>query len=132
MSNTCPPNLRYTKDHEWILVESDGTGVAGITDHAQDALGDIVFVDLPKVGAACQAGKVFGTVESVKAVSDLYAPASGEVIECNGDLRDSPETVNEDPYGKGWLIKIKLSQPSEVDKLMNAEEYAAYAAQEHS
>ncbi len=131
MSNNCPANLRYTKDHEWILVQGD-TGTAGITDHAQDALGDIVFVDLPKVGAACHAGKVFGTVESVKAVSDLFSPASGEVIELNETLKDQPELVNEDPYGKGWLIKIRLSQPSEVDQLMNAEEYAAHAAQEHS
>jgi glycine cleavage system H protein len=131
MSNNTPPNLRYTKDHEWILVEGE-TGTAGITDHAQDALGDIVFVDVPKVGTACHAGKVFGTVESVKAVSDLFSPASGEVIEVNETLKDQPELVNEDPYGKGWLIKLKLSNPSEVDALMSAEEYAAYAAQEHS
>jgi glycine cleavage system H protein len=131
MSNICPPNLRYTKDHEWILVEGD-TGTVGITDHAQDALGDIVFVDLPKVGTACQAGKIFGTVESVKAVSDLFSPASGDVTELNDTLKDQPEAVNEDPYGKGWLMKIRLSKPSEVDALMNAEDYSAYAAQEHS
>ena len=131
MSNNCPPNLRYTKDHEWILVQGD-TGTVGITDHAQDALGDIVFVDAPKVGTACHAGKVFGTVESVKAVSDLFSPASGDVIELNDTLKDQPELVNEDPYDKGWLIKLRLSKPSEVDQLMNAEEYAAYAAQEHS
>ncbi len=131
MSNKTPPNLRYTKDHEWILVDGS-TGTIGITDHAQDALGDIVFVDAPKTGTPVQAGKVFGTVESVKAVSDLFSPASGEVTEVNDTLKDSPESVNEDPYGKGWLIKIKLSDKSEVDALMTADQYSAYAAQEHS
>lgn len=124
-----PPNLRYTKDHEWILVDGQ-TGVIGITEHAQEALGDIVFVDAPATGTAVTGGKVFGTVESVKAVSDLFSPASGEVTDRNEELKDQPELVNSDPYGKGWLIKIKLAKPSEVDALMTAEQYTEYVASE--
>ena len=129
MSTNVPANLRYTKDHEWILVDGP-TGLVGITDHAQEALGDIVFVDLPPVGTGCKAHSVFGTVESVKAVSDLFAPASGEIVELNETLKDQPELVNSDPYGKGWLIKVTLSNPSEAGKLMSADEYAAYVAAE--
>lgn len=124
-----PPNYRYTKEHEWIAVEGN-TGTVGITDHAQSSLGDIVYVDLPQSGVACQAMKAFGTVESVKAVSELYSPASGEVIETNDALKDSPELLNQDPHGKAWLIKIRLTNPAEVGALMSADEYAAYAAAE--
>ncbi len=131
MSNNVPANLRYTKDHEWILADG-GKGTIGITDHAQEALGDIVFVDLPPVGTECKAHSVFGTVESVKAVSDLFAPASGEITELNETLKDQPELVNTDPYDKGWLIKITLSNAGELAKLMSADEYAAYVAAEAS
>ena len=103
-----PENFRYTKEHEWVLVEGD-TGTVGITDHAQEELGDIVYVDLPKVGHAVEQGKSLGSVESVKAVSDIYSPVSGEVIEVNEALADAPEKLNEDPHGAGWLVKIKLS-----------------------
>jgi glycine cleavage system H protein len=125
MSTKVLPNLRYTKDHEWILAEGD-TGLVGITDHAQEALGDIVFVDLPPVGTECKSHSVFGTVESVKAVSDLFAPASGEILALNDTLKDQPELVNSDPYGAGWLIKVKLSNPGEVAKLMTSDEYQVY------
>src|SRR5258708_2065089 len=131
MSNNVPANLRYTKDHEWILADG-GQGTIGITDHAQEALGDIVFVDLPPVATECKAQSVFGTVESVKAVSDLFAPASGEITELNETLKDQPELVNTDPYGKGWLIKITLSNAGELAKLMSADEYAAYVVAEAS
>lgn len=124
-----PPNYRYTKEHEWIAVEGN-TGTVGITDHAQSSLGDIVYVDLPQAGVACQAMKAFGTVESVKAVSELYSPASGEVIETNDALKDSPELLNQDPHGKAWLIKIRLTNAAELGALMSADEYAAYAAAE--
>src|ERR1700753_2604054 len=102
-----PENFRYTKEHEWILVEGD-TATIGITDHAQEELGDIVYVDLPKVGAAIEQGKSLGSVESVKAVSDVYSPVSGEVTETNQLLVDSPEKLNEDPHGAAWLVKLKL------------------------
>ncbi len=124
-----PSNYRYTKEHEWISVDG-GTGTVGITDHAQSSLGDIVYVDLPAAGTACQAMKAFGTVESVKAVSDLYSPASGEVLETNDALKDSPELLNQDPHGKAWLIKIRLTNDAELSVLMSADEYASYAAAE--
>ncbi|HWP34089.1 MAG TPA: glycine cleavage system protein GcvH [Thermodesulfobacteriota bacterium] len=124
-----PENLRYTRDHEWIRVEGP-VGVVGITDHAQDALGDIVFVELPEVGAEVQAGRPFGVVESVKAVSDLYAPASGRVVEVNAELPKQPELVNKDPYGAAWMIKIELADPREVERLMTAAEYEAFVKQE--
>ncbi len=120
-----PDNYRYTKEHEWVLADGD-TGTIGITDHAQSELGDIVFVDLPKVGATIEQGKTFGSVESVKAVSDLYAPVTGEVIEVNGDLNAKPEALNSDPHGAAWLIKVKISQPAEVDGLLSAADYQAY------
>jgi glycine cleavage system H protein len=122
-----PNDRKYTKEHEWI--KSDGT--IGITHHAQDSLGDIVFVDLPKVGAAVTAGKTFGTVESVKAVSDLFAPASGSVTDVNGDLATAPENVNKDAHG-AWMIKIALSNPSELDSLLSADDYDKYIAEEGS
>ncbi|MBM7704570.1 glycine cleavage system protein GcvH [Metabacillus iocasae] len=117
-----PKELRYSEEHEWVKVEGDVVRV-GITDFAQSELGDIVFVELPEVGATVQADEPFGSVESVKTVSELYAPISGEVVEVNEDLDDSPEHVNESPYEKAWMIVIKPSDTSEVDKLMTAEEY---------
>ena len=120
-----PDNLRYTKEHEWVRVEGDA-GVVGITDHAQKELGDIVYVDLPKLGAVIEAGKSLGSVESVKAVSDIYAPVSGEVIEVNGLLTPSPEKLNEDPHGEAWLVKMKLSALEEINKLMSAADYQKY------
>ncbi len=120
-----PENYKYTKEHEWILVEGD-TGTIGITDHAQHELGDIVYVDLPKAGTAVDQGKALGSVESVKAVSDIYSPVTGEVIESNGDLTSAPEKLNADPHGAAWLVKIKLSNPAELDGLLSAADYQAY------
>ena len=122
---TYPENLKYTKEHEWVLVEGD-KGTIGITDHAQSELGDIVFVDLPKVGAAIAKGQTFGSVESVKAVSDIYAPISGEVLEINDALATAPEKLNADPHGAAWLIKVKLSQPAEINDLLAAADYQKY------
>jgi glycine cleavage system H protein len=124
-----PENLRYTKEHEWVRVEGD-TGTIGITDHAQQELGDIVYVDLPKVGTRLEQGKTAGSVESVKAVSDIYAPVTGEVTEINQALADAPEKLNADPHGEAWLIKIKLSAPGELEKLMSAAEYQTYIGAE--
>jgi glycine cleavage system H protein len=126
-----PDNLRYTKEHEWVLVEGN-IGTIGITFHAQKELGDIVYVDLPKPGAVLQQGKTIGSVESVKAVSDIFTPVSGEVAEVNGTLAESPEILNKDPYGAGWLVKIKLSEPGEAGKLLTAAEYQAYVGTESS
>jgi glycine cleavage system H protein len=122
-------NYRYTKEHEWVLVEGD-TGTIGITNHAQDELGDIVYVDLPKVGTAIEQGKSLGSVESVKAVSDVYCPVSGEVTEINASLTDKPELLNSDPHGAAWLIKLKLSAPAQAQSLMTAAEYEAYIGAE--
>jgi len=119
-----PANLKYTKDHEWLLVQGD-TGTVGITDHAQGELGDVVFVELPAVGKALKAHDSFGTIEAVKAVSDLYAPVTGTVLEVNKDLAATPELVNKDPYGKGWMVKIKLTNPAEVGGLLDAATYTA-------
>jgi glycine cleavage system H protein len=124
-----PENFRYTKEHEWVNVEGD-TGTVGITNHAQKELGDIVYVDLPKPGATAEKGKVVGSVESVKAVSDIYSPISGEVTAVNDLLATSPEKLNEDPHGAAWLFKVKLSLPDEVKELMSAADYAAYAGAE--
>lgn len=120
-----PEELLYTKDHEWISVQDD-IGIVGITDYAQKELGEIVFVELPEVGETFEANEPFGSVESVKAVSEIYCPASGEVIEVNEALVERPEVINEDPYGEAWMIKIKLSNPDELEDLMTAEEYEAY------
>ena len=117
-----PEDLQYTNSHEWVRIEGD-TVTIGITDHAQDELGDVVFVELPEEGDTFDAGESFGTVESVKAVSDLYAPVGGEVVEVNEALNDSPEKVNQDPYGEGWMVKVRLSDPSEVDQLMDVNAY---------
>ena len=124
-----PEDLLYTKEHEWIRVEGD-TATIGITHHAQDALGDIVYVELPKVGAAITAGKSLGSVESVKAVSDIYAPASGEVLEVNGELTAKPEKLNEDPHGAAWLAKVRLSNPGELTSLLSAQAYQNYLKEE--
>jgi glycine cleavage system H protein len=123
-----PTDCRYTKEHEWIKV-AGATATVGITDYAQHELGDVVFVELPKIGAKITAGQPFGTVESVKAVSEIYAPASGEVTEANTVLGNEPEKINQDPHGAAWLIKIKLSNPSEVNSLMDAAAYQAYIAE---
>jgi glycine cleavage system H protein len=117
-----PDDLRYTKDHEWIRPQGD-RGVVGITQHAQAQLGDVVFVELPAVGRKLKAGESFGTVESVKAVSELYAPVSGEVVEVNAALAKKPETVNSDPYGEGWMIVVKLTDPKELAALMDSARY---------
>lgn len=122
---TYPENFKYTKEHEWVLVEGDA-GTIGITDHAQSELGDIVFVDLPKLGAAITKGSTFGSVESVKAVSDIYAPVSGEVTAINDALGTAPEKLNADPHGAAWLIKVKLSKPEEVSGLLSAADYQKY------
>lgn len=119
-----PDNLKYTKDHEWVLVNGD-VATVGITDFAQGELGDVVFVEIETEGENLSSGDTFGTVEAVKTVSDLYMPLSGEVVEVNGDLEGSPESVNSDPYGSGWMIKIKLSDTSELDALMDSSTYTA-------
>ena len=117
-----PADLKYTKDHEWIRVEGN-VAYVGITDYAQGELGEIVFVDITTEGETVEKEEVFGTIEAVKTVSDLFTPVSGEVIEANAELDDKPELVNEDVYGNGWLIKISISDPSELDELMSAAEY---------
>ena len=122
---TYPPSYRYTKQHEWIDVK-DGVGTIGITDYAQHALGDVVFVELPKAGAKIQAGKSFGNVESVKAVSEIYAPVSGEVLEANAALEATPEKLNSDPHNSAWLIRVKLADQTELTKLMDAKAYEAF------
>jgi glycine cleavage system H protein len=124
-----PENYRYSKEHEWVNVEGE-TGTVGITFHAQKELGDIVYVDLPKPGTMTEQGKTIGSVESVKAVSDLYSPVSGEVVAVNELLTASPEKLNEDPHGAAWLVKIKLSAPDETKKLMSAAEYQSYVGAE--
>jgi glycine cleavage system H protein len=124
-----PENFRYTKEHEWVLVEGD-TGTIGITDHAQEELGDIVYVDLPQVGARLETGKSLGSVESVKAVSDIYAPLSGEVLEINSLLADAPEKLNQDPHGSAWLVKIRLDAPAEALNLLSAADYQTYIGAE--
>lgn len=124
MSQT-PDDLKYASSHEWARQDEDGNLTVGITDHAQDALGDVVFVELPEVGAQFEAGDEAGVVESVKAASDVYAPVSGEVIEINGKVEDDPETVNAEPYGDGWFYRLKPNDVTELDNLMTAEAYKA-------
>ena len=124
-----PENLHYSKDHEWVRVEGD-TGTIGISDHAQNSLGDVVYVELPKVGENFAAHDVFGSVESVKAVSELYIPLGGEVLEVNESLQDEPEKVNTDPYGDAWMIRVRVSEPGEVDGLLSAAEYEDYLKSE--
>jgi glycine cleavage system H protein len=124
---TVPEELQYTRSHEWVRTEGD-TATIGITDHAQDELGDVVFVELPEVGTTFDAGDSFGTVESVKAVSDLYTPVGGEVVEVNEALNDSPERINEDPYGEGWIVKLNVSD--EGSGLLSASEYEQFVEEE--
>ncbi len=121
-----PKGLRYSREHEWVMVEGDDTGVIGISDFAQNELGDVVYVEAPELGEKISKDDPFGAVESVKAVSDLYAPVSGTVVEVNDALPETPELINEDPYGEGWIIKVSLSDVVELDDLMNAEEYEEY------
>ena len=123
-------DLRYTKDHEWVRL-TGAVGRIGITDHAQQQLGDVVFVELPKVGAPVTAGGRFGTVESVKAVSELLSPVTGKVTAVNDDLQKKPETVNSDPYGEAWMIEVQVSDPAEVEALMTAEQYDAFVKSGH-
>jgi glycine cleavage system H protein len=125
-----PANYRYTKEHEWVALDGE-TATVGITHHAQEQLGDIVFVETPRVGGKVEAGKTAGTVESVKAVSDIFSPVSGEITEVNAALTDSPQWVNEEPHGKGWMFKVKLTSPLPAD-LMTAEQYEQFAAEESS
>lgn len=129
MSNV-PSDLKYTKTHEWVRDEGDGVVTIGITDHAQELLGDLVFVELPEVGASLDHGGDCAVVESVKAASDVYAPVSGEVVEVNEGLADAPETINSDAYGDGWMFKVKLADAGELDELMAAEAYAEHAESE--
>lgn len=118
-----PEELKYTKEHEWIRDNNDGTATVGVTDFAQSELGDIVFVELEPEGSEFDQDEVFGTVEAVKTVSELFSPVSGEIVEINSELEEDPELVNTDPYGQGWMVKIKLSNPSELDTLLTQEEY---------
>jgi glycine cleavage system H protein len=124
-----PDNLRYTKDHEWVRLSGD-RGTVGITDHAQQQLGDVVFVELPEVGSTVTSGQRFGTVESVKAVSELYSPVTGEVVEVHDALTETPEVINTDPYGEAWMIVVKLADPASVGSLMDAAKYKAYVESE--
>ncbi len=126
-----PKELRYSSEHEWVAVE-EGIARVGITDYAQDQLGDVVYVELPEVGTAVQKEEPFGVIESVKAVSDIFSPVSGTVVEVNVDLPSSPEMVNDDPYGDAWMIGIQISEPDELEDLMDAEEYTAFVEQDQS
>lgn len=124
-----PREYRYTKEHEWVCPAGDARGRMGITDYAQSQLGDIVYLDLPAPGTAVEQFEKMGEIESVKAVSDLFAPVSGQVVEVNQEVIDTPQLVNQDPYGAGWLVRLELSQPSELDALMSGEEYDRFVAQ---
>jgi glycine cleavage system H protein len=124
-----PKNLKYHREHDWVRIEGD-SAVFGLTDYAQQTLGDIVFIELPEVGTVVTAGTPYAEVESVKAVSDVFAPMSGAIVEVNDDVVDAPETVNESPYDDGWLIKVKLSDPAEADTLLSVDEYGALLAAE--
>jgi len=123
-----PAKYRYTKQHEWVDVNGDVASI-GITDYAQHELGDVVFAELPKLGAKVEAGKSFGTIESVKAVSEIYAPVSGEVTEINGELQNTPEKINSDPHGAAWLIKVRLAKAGELNDVMDAAAYEAFIAE---
>jgi len=124
-----PSDLKYTKEHEWVRLDGE-TATVGITDHAQDSLGDVVYVELPEQGAAVTKGDAFGVVESVKAVSDLYAPLSGDVVEVNDAIVDSPEGINEDPYGEGWMIKVTASDLGDLEELLAPDEYEKFVEEE--
>ncbi len=124
-----PDDLKYTNEHEWARAEGDRATI-GITHFAQDALGDIVYVDIPPVGTAVTGGATFGEVESTKSVSDIYSPVTGTIVERNDELDKSPELINSDPYGQGWLVRIRLSEPAEVDELLDAEAYRSFLAEQ--
>jgi glycine cleavage system H protein len=124
-----PQELKYSKEHEWIKVESN-TVTIGITDYAQDSLGDVVYVELPQEGTAMVKGETFGVIESVKAVSDLYSPVSGSIVEVNDSIIDNPEAVNEEPYGDAWMLKVELSSPEELDELLASDDYQQYIEEE--
>ncbi|WP_299232912.1 glycine cleavage system protein GcvH [uncultured Halomonas sp.] len=126
--SSIPANLRYADSHEWVLDNGDGTVTIGISDHAQEALGDVVFVELPEVGRTLELKEEFGVVESVKAASDLYAPVAGEVIDVNEALEDAPETLNESPYEDGWIMKVRLEDATQIDDLLDADGYQAVAS----
>jgi glycine cleavage system H protein len=130
MSNDVPSELKYTKSHEWVRVDDDGVVTVGITDHAQELLGDLVFVELPEVGVEFGAGSECAVVESVKAASDVYSPLTGEVIEANEDLADSPEIINQEAYEGGWIFRMRITDPAELAELMDADSYAEYAESE--
>jgi glycine cleavage system H protein len=129
MSNT-PADLKYSKEHEWVRDNSDGTVTVGITDHAQDALGDLVYIELPEVGRKVEAAEACAVVESVKAASDIYSPVDGEVTEANVALGDAPESINDDPYGEGWIFKLRVSDGSQLNGLLDAAAYEALVAEE--
>jgi glycine cleavage system H protein len=124
-----PPDLLYTKEHEWVLVDND-TATVGITDYAQQELGDVVYIELPDEGATFEVEDSFGSVESVKAVSEIYMPLSGKVTEVNADLTEAPEVINEDPYGEGWMIRIAVDDAGQLDELMSADDYQSYLEEE--
>ena len=124
-----PTDRKYSKEHEWVKLEAGSTGLIGVTHYAQDQLGDVVFLDLPSPGSRLEQFGKFGEIESVKAVNDLFSPVSGELLEVNQEAVDSPEMVNDDPYGKGWLLRVNLSDPSELDGLMTASEYEELLAE---
>ncbi len=128
MANNIPENLHYSKDHEWVKVE-DGVATIGITDYAQHSLGDVVYVELPSVGDKFEAHEAFGSVESVKAVSEVFTPIAGEIVEANDGLNDTPEAVNNDAYGDAWMIKVKMDNPLEADAMLSAEEYEEYLSE---
>ena len=123
-----PENLHYSKDHEWVLV-NDGVATVGITDYAQHSLGDVVYIDLPRVGDSFGTHEAFGSVESVKAVSEVFTPVAGEIVEVNEGLNDTPEVVNSDPYGEAWFVRIKMNNPGEADKMLTAAEYEEYLSE---
>lgn len=125
---TFPETLKYTKEHEWVRIEGN-TATVGITDHAQGELGDIVYVDIPDAGASVKQGDVFGTIEAVKTVADLFAPVSGTILEFNTAVNDAPEAINDDPYGAGWIIKVEVSNPSEIGELLDVASYKALIGQ---
>ena len=128
MANNIPENLHYSKDHEWVKVDGN-VATIGITDYAQHSLGDVVYVELPSVGDKFEAHEAFGSVESVKAVSEIFIPVGGEIVESNDDLNDNPEFVNNDAYGEAWMIKVKMDNPLEADAMLSAEEYEEYLSE---
>jgi len=125
-----PADRKYTREHEWVKLESENEALIGITDYAQEELGDVVYLNLPSVGDKVEQGKKLGEVESVKAVSDIFTPVSGELIAVNQELDEQPELVNQDPYGKGWIARVRLSDPGQMDGLLSSQEYEAFLAQE--